>query len=241
MRTLGIMAWLLASTTILTAGLAATCEGAGKWIVSGSASMPQGDFGESDPETGGMAGMGFGAGVEYIAPLGSDPRLKWVIGVWALRNPVDESKLSAVIDEEYELQDTDYNVEPGVWMNIPIVGGLRYESPLSPTNTIYGTAQVGMNFIRPPTMKFDFQDEDDGIEGEMSIESATAFGLVIGGGVVFNDKFTVGLRYMTFGKPSLDATSTVTETEGDESETETESLQRDLSLSMVLLTAGMKF
>jgi len=199
------------------------------FTVFGSLALPQGDFGDDDFEDddAGLALTGFGGGAEYSAPLGDSPGLYWAINGSVLFNGVDD----------------DASIDVGSWINIPILGGLKYQ-PESPSNVaFYGTVLAGINFVMVPDVEISWEGTD-GLgtvkrKREYSLDSVTGFAFAIGGGIVVNKKYNIGLRYFSMGKTKSEGTYKSTYDPDIFDYSHTDDISGKKSVSLLLLTVGM--
>ena len=197
----------------------------GQFSIFGGLSMPQGDFANNDfGEDAGFAKTGFCLGAEYVKPLNS-PGLSWVTNVSIIFNSVDADPIAEGYGEE---QGVDLSGDAGSYLNIPVMTGIRYQSETSPTMQIYGLAQVGLNYMKPPTVELSAEY----ITAEMETESKTSFGFGIGAGMILNNKYNIGFRYLTFGEQDLESTIDIPGIGTYDEDSE-------MSLSMILITVGI--
>ncbi|PSQ96628.1 MAG: hypothetical protein BRD53_03825, partial [Bacteroidetes bacterium SW_7_64_58] len=103
------------------------------------------------------------------------------------------------MNEDELIEDDEADVSSGYWINVPVMGGLRYETEVSPTADLYGVGQVGININRGPTV----EASDDDRSATISHSTVTSTGFTIGAGVAFNDQINVGVRYLKLGTPEI--------------------------------------
>ena len=209
--------------------------------IFGAISMPQGDFGDDSGSGAGLATTGFGVGADLVMPLGS-PGLSGVGTVAFLMNKMDKDE----IEDSFDLGD-DSDLDVGSYMNIPVMGGLRFEGKVSPTMAIYGIGQAGINFIKGPKLEATIEEEVwNGsqyvdVEGTMktTFDMTSAFGFAFGGGIILNDKINIGFKYLNLGEPELEGEIEVEASSGSSSASENEKIKIDQKVAILLFTVGI--
>jgi opacity protein-like surface antigen len=111
------------------------------------------------------------------------------------------------------------------------MGGLRYETEVSPTADLYGLGQVGININRTPTVEASYDD----VSATTSSSTVTSTGFTIGAGVAFSDQIDVSIRYLKLGTPEI---TRETEVQFD-GETEREEDEYDQPLAAIQLLVGV--
>lgn len=190
--------------------------------------LPMGDFGDDKGTDAGYATMGFGATAELGVDIGVTG-LEWASSISFLLNGVDKDMATALIGGP---PASSVRYELGSWYNIPILTGLMYRHPLSPALKIFGTAQLGLNLAMAPGFEFENTQTLASIEGTAS--TATTFGLGIGGGFIFNDRFSVGARYLSLGEAEV-------EYEIEASDGSTAESESDAPIGCFVIMAGIRF
>jgi hypothetical protein len=218
-----IFTFLLLIVFIAVMGYGQTGEG--KFGIFGGLSMPQGEFADDDFEDdSGFAKMGFCIGGEYVKQLNS-PGLSWVTNISVVLNGLDEDPIAEGYEEmAYE----DFTADAGSYINVPIMTGLRYSTETSPTMQMYGIAQIGLNYMKYPTIEL---QGDDG-SADIEIDATTSFGFAIGGGIIMNNKFNIGIRYLTFGDQDVDGELKIPYEDDVQ-------IEGEFSLSYLLITIGI--
>ena len=191
--------------------------------IFGSLSLPTAEFGDDDErdDDSGFATTGFGAGIEIVSPFEGTPGLGLVFSAAFIYNGFDPPF------------DPDDDVDVGPWLNLPILGGLRYEIEVSPTTKLYGTGQIGLNILKPPTVEASGDDCSIKLEPD-GFGRSLAFG--IGGGVILNNNINIGLRIYRLGNPKVDYESTLVCDSGFDSRDKSTAKQK---IAIVLLTVGI--
>jgi hypothetical protein len=242
---------LLAGCLIGFLAAAGVCYGQTQGIfgIYGGLSMPMGDFGDDKGADAGLATMGFGVGAEFSAPLGS-PGLYWTVGGAVVRNGVDDSEIEEQLEDMFGGYDIygDANVDIGSWMSIPIMGGLKYRSPISPTSSLYMQGQLGMAIVMAPkwdismTVYDYYYDEYYDVEEEVTWDTATSMCFALGGGIVIGEQFSVGFRYISLGEVNIDGDMEVCATDPYYGTVcQDMGVEIEQPISMFLLIVGMEF
>ncbi|GEM_PF-1570244 len=193
-----------------------------KLSIAPSLILPMGDFGDSDSFEDGLAKTGFGIGIEKYFPLKSN-NVSIVVNCHYIRNGVDTgeledeflSELLALGDDPDVTVNPDVDMDFGSWINIPFLGGIKYETPISPSTNLYFIGLAGMNYSRMGSRIVEYSGEgvvgsgyhsadfhfDGRIESEY--DTNTSFGFCLGMGIML-ERFNVSVRYYNFGKSDFD-------------------------------------
>jgi hypothetical protein len=246
--------YLMGLLVLLFAALPASVD-AQKVSVLGHLAIPIGDFGDDDieAEQAGFAKMGFGGGLEVSFGTGT-PGLSFLGQARIIVNSVEENKLEdgfeEVMDLFWYLLDPDLylyslKMETNSYINIPVMGGMRFGTAVSPGVEFYGKGLVGVNFVRIP--KYDismviydayydvFGDADATIEPD---GMSTSFCFSLGGGLTINDRFHIGFEYLNLGEPEGDGSLDVS-VEGYQ--ILSEDVQFKQPISMIVIMGGVSF
>jgi len=206
--------------------------------------MPTGDFGDDSGSDAGLAKSGFGFGMEYSTPLGS-PGLELMMSTSLFVNGFDEDAMEDELRDTFSGSGIDVDcVSVESYLNIPIMGGVRYLTPVSPVVDLFGVGLVGLNVLMVPEIEADIMvwDEDENKYKEAYLEQdhdpATSFGMGLGGGVIVNKRMSIGFRYYSLGKPEINGTMGI-DVYGVRSEHS--DVKFDQSVSVFLITAGLTF
>jgi len=160
--------------------------------LSGCLSLPVGDFGKNSGDNGGLAKTGFGLCADFFCPIASSG-VVWVTSGSALYNSLDISTF------EEEFGDDDVDIDGGHWLNVPVMTGLGVVGKVAPQLELYTMFQFGIDFVKGPDIKI---TAPEGMV-KFSTGSATAYGFSIGGGMIINKRFNIGIRYYSFGEPEF--------------------------------------
>ncbi len=152
----------------------------GRLGIFGVLSIPQGNFADDRGNDPGFAKSGLGIGGEFNLPLNA-PGLGWYSTITVILHGFDEDATGG---------------NAGSYILAPILSGLKYEKPVSPTMDIFGIGQIGFSYVRVPSISFD--------DGEIEFDPASTLSFALGGGLFINSKYTVGLRLVTLGKIKAD-------------------------------------
>ena len=215
----------------------------------GGISIPTGDFGANigdNPvitrrhgfdvgDNVGLAMTGFGLGIELISAT-EIKGLSWLVNATFISNGVDASAVTS--EFEKQLGDTvNVSFDFGNWLNIPVMTGVNYKYTLSPRISVFGTAQLGINFSQAPSKTV----KVDGITGEEKTYGLVVdFGYGIGLGAILWGNYTIGIKYLNLDTPTYPVTLKLSEKVFPEIvEREREILGEDRSVSMLLVTLGI--
>lgn len=204
------------------------------WGLYGAIALPRGDFGsnDTDEDKSGLAKTGFGAGVEHTYPL-SSPGLSWVSNVSFILNGFDGEALKDMFEDE----DVDVNVDAGNWINIPVMTGIKYQLKGSSNMSFYGMAQAGLNFVKGPKIEINSSVSEYDVKETITWDFTSSFGFSIGGGIILNEKYAIGIRYLMLGEPDIKTTAKISINR----ETEEVKDKKEQPISILLLTVGIRF
>ncbi|MBU8891137.1 MAG: hypothetical protein KOO66_00035 [Bacteroidales bacterium] len=196
--------------------------------IYGFLAIPTGNFGNNSGEGAGYAKMGFGLSAEYTKALGASG-IGWATSLTIILNSHDESGLEKFLVEDLGIPD-DGNISTKSTMNFPILTGIKYQTDILNYLEIFGVFQVGLNFIKPGNRGV----EVGGETWEIEYDFYTSFGFSAGGGLILNERFSVGFRYFGLGEPELE--SSITDPD-DNFWTE----KIDQKLGVIAITLGVNF
>ena len=140
---------------------------------------------------------GLGFGIEYTRPIDA-PGLSWITSASLLLNSIDNSNgknelIKTVIGQIAKSK--------GRYYNIPILTGFKFHGETLRTISGYGLAQIGLNFYKPPNRYYPTYHSGETVE--VSSDLAISFGIGIGGGLVFYNKYNVGIRFYHFREAKI--------------------------------------
>lgn len=202
--------------------------------IYGALSLPTGDFSDDEGSDAGFAKLGYGGGIEFAKPVVSSG-LYWVTGVSAITNPLDVKGISMEVFDDDDMED-HFDIKNH--LNIPIVTGLQYRTTVE-TFDLFLSGQIGLNINRMGdwTLSDVYYMGYPVDEITYEFETTNSFAFIIGGGLIFGDKFIVGARYYGLGEIEIeDATVTVDGDEMDWSDAE-----NDHQISMFVFNVGLNF
>ena len=170
--------------------------------------------------------------------------LSKLVGKILISQPLSNgSVLINGIDEDAFDAPDEVSFDTGSWINIPILGGLKYQPESSSNVTFYGTVLAGINFVMIPDVEGSWEEDyGSGIvkrKREYSMDSVTGFAFAIGGGIVVDKKYNIGLRYFSMGKTKSEGTYKSTYTPDPFDYSHTDDISGKKSVSLLLLTVGM--
>jgi len=240
-----------------------------KCTLFGAFSLPSGDFASDNiyDENSGWAKNGFGLGFDMSIPLGS-PGWNFIVSLSYIRNGTSgdtenevqkewESYLDTYLFYVYDVYYADVSVTASIdpWENVPIMGGLKYRTSLSPTVSFYAMGMAGINVVIAGVQEikadaewydewFDYNELT--IKQKNSFHSATAMCFSIGGGILLNNQINIGLRYFNLGKANIKGKTEIRyehydETLGTDISRESYDIKLKKPISVVLLTFGINF
>ena len=214
----------------------------------GIGSIPNGDFGEKSANDTkltrrsgfqigdkiGLAGSGYGAGFELISPIGISS-IQWI---FSSKTIINVTKSESVEQEFTSELGSIVELEYGTWLNIPVMSGFRYDYLFTSGVTLYGTLQGGVNFSKLASRKATVENVT--VE-ETEFDFARDFGFECGFGLLFNQRYNLGFRYLNLSTPRFDGNQKLSETvfPGIFSRENT-IMGEERSISMFIMTFGIQ-
>lgn len=180
----------------------------------------------------GNASTGLDLGVKYQTPAKVDG-LFLVLNINLLYNLLNKDYREDIEDDI--IDDTDFaNISFPKFINIPILAGLKYEIPVKEKLAFYGEGGLGFNMLKITKFKYKTEYYDYSEKYSPSLK----LGFTIGGGVLIQDKFSIGLNYYGLGSHKVKfeqkwANSTNTNTDNGR-------FDRALDIRAFTLTFGIK-
>lgn len=226
--------------------------------------LPMGDFAEAkvtksgdvkswaliqkDGKYGGAA-FGFNVGAIVKFDISSVSGLGIVASLDFIYND-----LNSDIKDAAEVDDNDYvEIEYTLpkYFNIPIMVGVNYTLPLSDAIGVYGEAALGLN-LRKITKCYIHREEDNAGNGNIDYESeieltydmAKTFGFRLGGGIIFNERFSIGIDYYALGSEKVkgEVGGSYSESGGSPHNLDAKySGQKALSTNILMIRCGIMF
>ncbi|MBI1806576.1 MAG: hypothetical protein HYR76_05940 [Ignavibacteria bacterium] len=187
-----------------------------KFSLRAGVAAPTGNFAATD-STGGAAQTGFLLGGNLR--LAVDLTLDWMTDVTMSFNSVNVQAVSV---------PAGFTADFGSWFSIWALTDIRTKMPVSPNVSFFGTGQLGFLFGNSPELTL----SGNGGRATVASASATSFAYGLGGGVLIENKFTVGVRFV-HSEPEY--TLHASGTGG------TVSAKAKQSTSMMQVTAGIDF
>lgn len=222
--------------------------------------FPMGDFAEGDEKSWALfdwnklnsdagAATGFNFGIKSQFAIPSVTGLNFLASLDFMYNGLN-SDIKDVFDEiEDELENFEYTLPK--YLNIPIMLGLNYSYGLNDQVDLFGEFAAGINIRKITDLSYEgtftdyYYDEwgylypyEYDIEGTYRYDIKTSFAFQLGAGVLFADRFSIGLHYYALGKAKVQGNIKYEE----DDETEKEKFKyKDVNPSMLVLRLGLHF
>lgn len=160
-------------------------------------SFPSGDFAEDlyDDDDAGGAGIGLNAGIKYVYPL-NETGLGLFLGVDLHYSPLSKDSRDDI--EENENNDTEITFRK--YYNVPISVGMNYQAEMNEKVALIGNLGLTANFLQISDVKV----KNSYGETSTIFDLANSMGLLIGGGILINDKTTISINYYNLGEHDVD-------------------------------------
>lgn len=192
--------------------------------------FPVGDFGDDDvnDEDSGGAGIGINLGGKYLYSL-NDKGLGLYVDAGFNFNSLKKS----VKDDTKEALDDYIGMDADIkfykYINVPLTAGLSYSVKANDQVALFGDAGIGVDFLKVTNMTIEVQSE----EIKYNFDLSTHLAFKLGGGLLIQDKYIVGLHYNALGNHSVKSEAKYS---GG-----TEDLgSSDLKVDLLTLTFGIK-
>lgn len=153
--------------------------------VSAGLSLPTGDYADDIGNDAGFATTGATVLAQLSTPISTAENLAWIGTAGITSHGVDDEVADILVGAGA------VNVDVGRYWGVPVLTGLRYDIPISEMAAIFGTGQLGVVFAKGPTIEASGQTATYNV--------ATTLGFAVGGGVQFNPRFGIGMRYLPLG------------------------------------------
>ncbi|MBM3418686.1 MAG: hypothetical protein FJY17_07185 [Bacteroidetes bacterium] len=194
------------------------------------ASFPLSDFGEDDldDDDAGLAGRGLCLGTKFLFPI-NDKGLGLYFGADLNYNPLN-SEVRDDIEDELDALGIDEDVTFRKYINIPVTGGLTYSFSGNQKVSFFCDLGIGFNYLKITDEEYEFENE----ETKVILDPSTQLAYKIGGGLLLDDKWSIGLHYNGLGEHDVEGK--IKYSDGD-----TENFKgEDLKVSLLTLTLGIK-
>lgn len=196
------------------------------------------------------AGMGFNVGMKMNFAIPSVKGLSVIATADFLYNgpnsDVKDWKDDLVDDVLSYSSVEDYTITLPKYINVPIMIGANYEYGVTDAIKLWGEGALGFNIgmITKYSEHFEGLEDGEDFEGnvECSYKSNTSFAFQIGAGVMFSDRFSIGVHYYALGGQKVKGDASYEEIWDGYVETEKESFTyRSINPSMFVIRAGLHF
>lgn len=197
--------------------------------------FPMSDFADGDVSSDDrdLAGKGINIGVEYVYQF-NESGLGLFIGLDMYRNGLNSDYINDIEDSIDESVDVKFPV----YYNIPISLGLIFNYKASETKSFYCKTGVVYNSLKVSEYKY----ESESFDANTKYDLATNFGIKIGGGITYKNKWSIGVDYLNIGINTVDSETTIKH-EAVDPETGSDYFKdsRELNVDILSVTLGYKF
>jgi opacity protein-like surface antigen len=222
---------VISLTTVAVAiFLSGSVHSQGSFSIHAGPSFPVSDFGDDDmnDDDAGLAGVGLNVGVKYVYLL-NDKGLGLYFGADFNYNGLQRD-VREDIEDELQFGSSNVDITFYKYINVPVTTGVQYRVKVNDKISLFGDVGVGLDFLKITNLTMKVDNEEAGA----SFKSSTELAYKIGGGILINDKFMVGLHHNGLGDHSV------------KSQLKYDGIQEDiddleLKVSLLSLTFGIKF
>lgn len=178
----------------------AHAQAQGKFSMHAGLAIPVMDFGSGDieDEDAGGAALGLNLGLQYVYPL-TESGLGLFGGIDFTYNGLQKS-IKDDSKELYELLGINGDITFYKYINIPISAGLNFTHQANENTAIFANAGMVFNMLKITDMVIEMGN----VEATTEIDMATNLGAKLGGGIIFNNKYSVALNYLALGTHNLE-------------------------------------
>jgi opacity protein-like surface antigen len=202
----------------------------------GGIAKPTSDWGDDDYEDddSGLQGTGLNVGIEGIIPV-TDKGLGIFLGA-----DLNFTSLKKDVRDDIEEEIENYLGNPDITFyktfNIPISGGLHYKYAPNEKFALYGKGGIAASLVK--MTNFIIEDNDPDYTSTTKFDLATGLGVVLGGGIILNEKLILGINYFGLGQHTFKGEQEIESSGGSQSEDIEKFKQK---VSYVTVTIGTKF
>lgn len=218
------------SALIMAAFLSANGYSQGYFSVHMGPAIPVGDFADDDinEDDAGGAGVGLNLGGKFSYPI-SDLGLSLFVGADLNFNCL-QKEVKDDIEDRYDYLGLDLDIRYSKYINMPLIAGVNYTYKANDLISLFGDFGIGPDLLKITKTKIEAGNDEIEFEYKMSAQ----FALKIGGGIMFKDKFFVGLHYNAFGEHEVEGEI---DTNGNSIDLE----DTEIRVNLLTLTFGVKF
>lgn len=192
------------------------------------------------------AGLGFEAGMKFRYDIPSIQGLGVIVTADLFYNGPNTDVKDYWQDRTDEMLDysdvEDVEITLPKYINLPIMIGANYNHQLSNSVKVYGEGALGLNIgmltnFRGQVIGDDFEE----IIG-INYETNTSFAFQIGAGILFSDRFSLGVHYYALGNQKIKGKHSEEEIYDGESHVYEDMLNlRSINPTMFVVKAGFHF
>jgi len=222
--------------TVICVGLSTFLSAQSRSEFQIGVSTPSGDFADDEEDEfltdgSGIAGTGVYVGYKLLNPLKADG-LFTTFSIGVMYNGLQTD----FKDEWEDEMEDDMELKLPSYVNIPVLVGLQYEKSLSTGLSLFGEAGIGANVLQ--ITKFTLSDDSN--ESKTTFKPSFALGYKFGGGIVLNNKYSLGLTYLGLGSHKVKYEESF-ESDEDGSDSEDGKFEKALPISSLNITLGIRF
>jgi len=229
----------------VTGALFVNAQGS-NWQFSVGTSLPSGDFKDTNRnfnlEKGdGFAAVGLTIGLKYIQPLAAVEGLSWTVGADIYFNPLNsdyKEEIEDMIDELEEYCDEVGYTLPR-YFNVPLTVGLNYQYNVNANTAIFAELGLGYNLSKMTNQKFWMEYDGDEENMTLKLDLSTAFCYRLEAGVLFNQKYSLSLKYNALGSHKYKGE--IAWEDNDDDGSDKYKYDKALNITTIGLTFGIRF
>jgi len=168
-------------------------------------------------------------------PLGTD-YLYWTISGSLYYNALNSNVKDRIEEYFNKLIEGYADITFPKYLSVPLLTGLHLEGRVAESIALFGEASAGLGILNVTDFNADYYGSSSTrYYSEIMFYTGTAFAYNLGGGLVINDRYVVGLHYMNLGTFRLKYEYT------EQGSTPKREKLRRLPVSDVGITLGYRF
>jgi len=164
--------------------------------------FPLGDFKDDDADkwlfdgtSGASVGFSLGFKQKIALPVNG-------LGIF-VSGDIIFNGLAGDVKDMFDDWEDDADVKRPRYLNIPVFVGMNYKYSVSPTFAVWFEGGVGPNFRKITDLEVSETYYGTKYSTKVAFDLATSFGGQIGGGIMINDLFSIGMHYYGLGKTKI--------------------------------------
>jgi opacity protein-like surface antigen len=179
-------------------------------------SIPSGSFADNAVENSifngsGCATTGLTIGAKYFYTVSNTKGLSLTLGVDILQNGISQDfkdnlqqSMNETLSSLYgstmgEIYKAHSSIKYMNYINVPVIAGLNYKLDVDKKVALFGDAGLGFNFSNITNLVMEVSYAGQSQTAKVKFDPQTKFAIQLGGGILIQDKYSIGLHYNQLG------------------------------------------